>query len=116
MCWKVFRNSGAEANEAAIKLIKKYGNITSKSKESIILAAESSFHGRTLAALSATGQPKYQEGFEPMLKGFKFFKFNNFDSVKKLFEVCKNNDQKISGVLVEPIQGEGGVILVVKYF
>ena len=80
-----FCNSGAEANESAIKLIKKYGNTINQGKESIILAAESSFHGRTLAALSATGQPKYQKGFEPMLQGFKFFKFNNFDSVKKLF-------------------------------
>ena len=105
-----FCNSGAEANESAIKLIRKYGNKTNERKESIILAAESSFHGRTLAALSATGQPKYQKGFEPMLKGFKFFKFNNFDSVENLFEECENNDQKISGILVEPIQGEGGVI------
>ncbi len=76
-----FCNSGAEANESAIKLIKKYGNKTNKGKESIILAAESSFHGRTLAALSATGQPKYQKG-----------------------------------VLVEPIQGEGGVIPGSKIF
>ena len=92
------------------------GPIPSPGKESIILSAESSFHGRTLAALSATGQPKYQEGFEPMIKGFKFFKFNNFDSVKKLFEECENNDQKISGVLIEPIQGEGGVIPGSKIF
>ena len=105
-----FCNSGAEANESAIKLIRKYGNTINERKESIILAAESSFHGRTMAALSATGQPKYQKGFEPMLKGFKFFKFNNFDSVENLFEECENNDQKISGILVEPIQGEGGVI------
>ena len=105
-----FCNSGAEANESAIKLIRKYGNKTNEGKESIILAAESSFHGRTLAALSATGQPKYQKGFEPMIKGFKFFKFNNFDSVRNLFEECENNNQNISGVLVEPIQGEGGVI------
>ncbi len=111
-----FCNSGAEANESAIKLIKKYGNKTNKGKESIILAAESSFHGRTLAALSATGQPKYQKGFEPMIQGFKFFKFNNFDSVKKLFEECENNGQKISGILVEPIQGEGGVIPGSKIF
>jgi len=111
-----FCNSGAEANESAIKLIKKYGNTINKGKESIILAAESSFHGRTLAALSATGQPKYQKGFEPMIQGFKFFKFNNFDSVRKIFEECENNDQKISGVLVEPIQGEGGVIPGSKIF
>ena len=56
---------------------------------SFILAAESSFHGRTLATLSATGQPKYQKGFEPMVQGFKFFKYNNIASVKKLFEELK---------------------------
>ena len=105
-----FCNSGAEANESAIKLIKKYGNTFNKDKESIILAAESSFHGRTIAALSATGQPKYQKGFEPMVKGFKFFKYNDIASVKNIIEGCKNNGQKISGVLIEPIQGEGGVI------
>ena len=105
-----FCNSGAEANESAIKLIKKYGNTVNKGKESIILAAHSSFHGRTLGSLSATGQPKYQKGFEPMIKGFKFFKYNNIDSVKNLFEECENNGEKISGVLIEPIQGEGGVI------
>ena len=105
-----FCNSGAEANESAIKLIKKYGNTLHKTKESFIITAESSFHGRTLATLSATGQPKYQKGFEPMVRGFKFFKYNDICSVKKLFEDCEKNDQKISGVLIEPIQGEGGVV------
>ena len=62
-----FCNSGAEANEAAIKLIRKYGSKITNNKQSIILAAESSFHGRTFAALSATGQPKYHQGFEPLL-------------------------------------------------
>ena len=105
-----FCNSGAEANESAIKLIKKYGNTKHAGKDSLILAAESSFHGRTIATLSATGQPKYQKGFEPMVKGFKFFKYNDIASVKKLFDECQKNGQKVSGVLIEPIQGEGGVI------
>ena len=105
-----FCNSGAEANESAIKLIKKYGNTKHAGKDSFILAAESSFHGRTIATLSATGQPKYQKGFEPMVKGFKFFKYNDIASVKKLFDECQKNGQKVSGVLIEPIQGEGGVI------
>ena len=105
-----FCNSGAEANESAIKLIRKYGNITHSGKETFILAAESSFHGRTLATLSATGQPKYQEGFGPMVKGFRFFKYNDIASVKKLFDECQKNNQRVSGVLIEPIQGEGGVI------
>ena len=103
-----FCNSGAEAIESAIKLIRKYGNSYQKEKKSIILAAESSFHGRTFAALSATGQPKYHKGFEPLLSGFKFFKYNDFNSVKKLFKESKT--EKISGVILEPIQGEGGVI------
>ena len=111
-----FCNSGAEANESAIKLIKKYGNIVHAGKESFILAAESSFHGRTLATLSATGQLKYQKGFEPMVKGFKFCKYNDISSIKRLFEECKKKDQKISGVLIEPIQGEGGVIPGDKFF
>ena len=105
-----FCNSGAEANESAIKLIKKYSNKINDGKESIILAAESSFHGRTLAALSATGQPNYHKGFEPMMKGFKFFKYNDISSVKNLYKQCGKNGQKISGVIIEPIQGEGGVI------
>ena len=105
-----FCNSGAEAIESAIKLIKKYGNKKDNSKPSLILAAESSFHGRTIGALSATGQPKYQEGFEPLLSGFKFFKYNNIDSIRKIFNESNQNNQKISGIIIEPIQGEGGVI------
>ena len=105
-----FCNSGAEAIESAIKLIKKYGNIKDNSKEAIILAAEASFHGRTIGALSATGQPKYQQGFEPLLSNFKFFKYNDIDSVKKIFNESSQNNQVISGIIIEPIQGEGGVI------
>ena len=105
-----FCNSGAEANEAAIKLIRKYRSKITNNKESIILTAESSFHGRTFAALSATGQPKYHKGFEPLLSGFKFFKYNDFGSVKNIFEECEKRNQNIAGVLIEPIQGEGGVI------
>jgi len=105
-----FCNSGAEAIESAIKLIKKYGNDKDNSKESLILAAESSFHGRTIGALSATGQPKYQKGFEPLLNGFRFFKYNKIESIKKIFSESAQNNQRISGIIVEPIQGEGGVI------
>ena len=105
-----FCNSGAEAIESAIKLLKKHGNKKYKSKESLILAAESSFHGRTIGALSATGQPKYQQGFGPLLSGFKFFKYNKIDSIKKIFSESAQNNQKISGIIIEPIQGEGGVI------
>ena len=105
-----FCNSGAEANEAAIKLIRKYGNKKNNGKESIILAAKSSFHGRTFAALSATGQPKYHKGFEPMMNGFGFFEYNNPSSIELLFSESKKIDKHISGIIIEPIQGEGGVI------
>ena len=105
-----FCNSGAEAIEAAIKLIKKYGNIKNDQKESIILSAKSSFHGRTFAALSATGQPKYHKGFEPLLNCFKFFEYNNVENLEKIFRDNNSNRQKISGIIIEPIQGEGGVI------
>ncbi len=105
-----FCNSGAEAIESAIKLIKKHGNNKDNSKESLILAAESSFHGRTIGALSATGQPKYQSGFEPLLSGFRFFKYNKIDSIKRIFSESVQNNQIISGIIIEPIQGEGGVI------
>tara|TARA_Y100000589_G_scaffold331166_1_gene383557 strand:+ start:7324 stop:8499 length:1176 start_codon:yes stop_codon:yes gene_type:complete len=105
-----FCNSGAEANESAIKLLKKYGNLNHKNQDSLILAAKSSFHGRTFAALSATGQSKYHKGFEPLLNCFKFFEYNNIESVEKLFQECSKNKKKISGIIVEPIQGEGGVI------
>ena len=111
-----FCNSGAEANESAIKLLRKYGNKINPDKESIILAAESSFHGRTFAALSATGQPKYHEDFHPLLSGFKFFEYNNTESLRNSFEECKSNNKIVSGVLIEPIQGEGGVIKGEKLF
>ena len=105
-----FCNSGAEANESAIKLLRKYGNSKNEGNQSIILASESSFHGRTFAALSATGQPNYHKGFEPMMKGFEFFKYNDINSVELLFRKYENTNKNISGIIIEPIQGEGGVI------
>ena len=97
-----FCNSGAEANEALIKLVRKYWRDQGKDKFEII-TFKSSFHGRTYGSLSATGQPKLHKGFEPMLEGFRYAEFNNIDSVKKLI-----ND-KTAAVLLEVIQGEGGV-------
>lgn len=99
-----FSNSGAEANEAAIKLARCYGHQQGISKPEIIVM-EKSFHGRTLATLSATGNPKVQKGFEPLVSGFIRVPYNDIAAIKKVIANHKN----CVGVLVEPIQGEGGV-------
>ncbi len=99
-----FSNSGAEANEAAIKIARKYGNDQGITSPSIIVM-EKSFHGRTLATLSATGNSKVQEGFSPLVEGFIRVPFNDTSAVKKLASEQSN----IVAILVEPIQGEGGV-------
>ena len=104
-----FCNSGAEANEAAIKLARKHGRLKRGIEKPIILCAKSSFHGRTLAALSATGQIKYQKGFEPLLEGFEFFNFNDAKSFKNRFDCLEKNAPRIAAVLIEPVQGEGGI-------
>lgn len=98
-----FANSGAEANEAAIKLARKFSFDQGKTGRWRIIAMENSFHGRTFAALSATGQKKVREGFEPILEGFDFVPFNDADAVRNRL------DETICAVLVEPVQGEGGV-------
>lgn len=98
-----FCNSGAEANEAAIKLARKYSkeNLTGERYE--IITALGSFHGRTIATLSATGQEKFQKGFEPLLPGFKYVPFNDLDAVRNAIT------DKTCAILIEPIQGESGV-------
>ena len=95
---------GAEANEAAIKFARLYGK-KFKNGAYKILVAENSFHGRTLATISATGQEKVQKGFEPLCPGFEFFNFNDLDDV-----LNKLDDPEVVAVMLEPIQGEGGVI------
>ncbi len=92
-------NSGAEANEAAIKLVRKF------TKKNEIIAAENSFHGRTLATLSATGQFKYQQGFAPLLRGFKHVPFGDSEPIKSAIT------DDTAAVLLEPIQGEGGIVV-----
>ncbi|MFA6358125.1 MAG: aspartate aminotransferase family protein [Candidatus Omnitrophota bacterium] len=93
-----FANSGAEANEGAIKLSRKFGQGRYE-----IITFENAFHGRTLATLSATGQKKYQSGFEPMPEGFKQVKFNDLTAVKQAIT------DKTVAIMLELIQGEGGV-------
>jgi acetylornithine/N-succinyldiaminopimelate aminotransferase len=95
-----FCNSGAEANEGAIKFARRHGNATGKYE---IISMEKSFHGRTLATITATAQPKYQAGFEPLPQGFKYCVFNDFEALRKMIT------PKTAGILLEPIQGEGGI-------
>jgi acetylornithine/N-succinyldiaminopimelate aminotransferase len=100
-----FCNSGAEANEAAIKLARKYSKEQMGPECFEIITAKNSFHGRTLAALTATGQERFQKGFEPLVPGFKHVPFNDTDAIRKV--VTKNT----CAIMMEPIQGEGGVKL-----
>jgi acetylornithine aminotransferase len=99
-----FSNSGAEANEAAIKLARMYGN-QSKILNPGVIVTEGSFHGRTLATLSATGNRKIQAGFEPLVQGFYRVPYNDLDAVAQVGD----NNKNIVAVLVEPVQGEGGI-------
>ena len=104
-----FCNSGAEANEAAIKLARKHGHMRRGIERPVIITASASFHGRTLAAVSATGQPRYHQGFEPMVEGFEFFRYNDRADFEQLLERLEQNGPKVAAVLIEPLQGEGGV-------
>jgi acetylornithine aminotransferase len=99
-----FCNSGAEANEAAIKIARLYGK-QNKIEMPTIIVMESSFHGRTLATLTATGNRKIQAGFEPLVQGFVRAPYNDLDAIKNIAE----NNKNVVAVLVEPIQGEGGI-------
>jgi acetylornithine aminotransferase len=105
-----FCNSGAEANEAAIKLARKHGHEVRGIERPLILTAQSSFHGRTLAAVTATGQPKYHQGFEPMVEGFRYFPYNDIAAFEALLAECEAEGPRVAAVLLEPLQGEGGVI------
>jgi len=98
-----FCNSGAEANEAAIKLCRKYFHDRGEKERYRIISMTQSFHGRTMAALSATGQDKIKQGFDPVLGGFDFVPFDDMDALKQKM------DSSVAAVMLEPVQGEGGV-------
>ncbi|MBR1918215.1 MAG: aspartate aminotransferase family protein [Spirochaetales bacterium] len=96
-----FCNSGTEANEAALKMARKYGSAKGKYK---IISMEHSFHGRTYGSITVTGQEKYHKGFAPMLPGVLYATFNDLESVENLV------DDKTCAIIVEPLQGEGGIV------
>ncbi|CAM9136607.1 unnamed protein product [Ascophyllum nodosum] len=115
-----FCNSGGEANEAAIKLARKYAHTELGIGEPVILTAKQSFHGRTLATLTATGQPKYQENFGPLVPGFEYVAYNDVDDLKKTVKRINRRGRigslfgrprrGVAAILMEPLQGEGGVV------
>ena len=102
-----FCNSGAEAMESAIKFSRKFGSETGRYE---MITMKQSFHGRTLAALTATGQSKYQEGFGPLPEGFRYAELNDFEGLRKLVT------DKTVAVALEPIQGEGGIVVAQKEY
>lgn len=101
-----FCNSGAEANEAAIKLARKYAHVKLGIDEPVILTANASFHGRTLATITATGQPKYQKHFTPLVSGFDYVPYNDIEA---LDAAVKKYEGKLCAIMLEALQGEGGV-------
>ncbi|MFA6412846.1 MAG: aminotransferase class III-fold pyridoxal phosphate-dependent enzyme, partial [Syntrophales bacterium] len=98
-----FCNSGAEANEGAIKLAKKYGNDRSGGIKNEIVTMSDSFHGRTMATITATGQDKFHKGFNPLLAGFQYVPFNDVGALGQAIS------EKTCAVMIEPIQAEGGI-------
>ncbi|HHT9155366.1 MAG TPA: aspartate aminotransferase family protein [Candidatus Tripitaka sp. YC43] len=102
-----FCNSGAEANEAAIKLARLYHSSQGRYK---IITMYNSFHGRTIATVTATAQPKYQKGFAPLLEGFSYVPFNDLDAARQAV------DKETCAIMIEPIQGEGGINIATREY
>lgn len=99
-----FCNSGTEANEAALKLARKYGRINGSDSKNKIIYMDNSFHGRTLGSLAVTGQKKYQKNFMPLMERVQSVPFNDINALVNAF------DDDVCGVIIEPVQGEGGII------
>ena len=106
-----FTNSGAESNECAIKVARKYGADNKGEDYNVIITLKNSFHGRTITTLAATGQDVFHAKFKPLTNGFVHAVANDIESVKKLV-----NENKVCGILIECVQGEGGVIALDKEF
>ena len=104
-----FCNSGAEANEGAIKLARKYAHTVLGIKSPVILTAHASFHGRTLATITATGQPKYQQNFDPLMPGFHYVPYNDIEALKSAIAEVNQDEKRVCAILLEALQGEGGV-------
>lgn len=106
-----FCNSGAEANEAAIKLVRKYAHtVMGNIQQPVILTAKASFHGRTLATITATGQAKYQKNFEPLVDGFAYVPYNDLIALENaIADIDEGTYRQVVAIMLEPLQGEGGV-------
>ena len=104
-----FCNSGAEANEGAIKLARKYAHTVRGIADPVIITAHASFHGRTLATITATGQPKYQQGFSPLVPGFEYVPYNDIAALEQAIADLDKDQPRVAAILLEALQGEGGV-------
>jgi len=104
-----FCNSGAEANEGAIKLARKYAHTVLDIEKPVILTAKASFHGRTLATITATGQPKYQKNFAPLVPGFTYVPYNDIRALENAITDLDEGNQRVCAIMLEALQGEGGV-------
>jgi acetylornithine/N-succinyldiaminopimelate aminotransferase len=104
-----FCNSGAEANEAAIKLARKYAHTVRNISNPTIITANASFHGRTLATITATGQPKYQQNFNPLVPGFHYVPYNDSEALKTAIAELDRDQPQVAAIMLEGLQGEGGV-------
>ena len=103
-----FCNSGVKPR-GRHQVARKHGHQKRGIERPVIITAAASFHGRTLAAVSATGQPRYHQGFEPMVEGFEFFTYNDLADFEQLLERLEQDGPRVAAVLIEPLQGEGGV-------